>query len=107
MNFSPKTAWKATKTMKDGHFSHHKKKNPMRFKLPDGSFTKTDKERADMLHSHFHKVFNRNMAVDWNCIKSITRFETIFQISLCLALHNLNWHKEPGKNGVSPNALKI
>ena len=86
----------------------------MRCKLPDGSFTKTDKERAEILHSYFHKVFNRSVAVDWKFIKSITRFETMFEISrlmsfseLFLALHKLNWNKSPGQNGVSPNALKV
>ena len=113
MNFSPKIPWKAIKTLKDGHVAHHVKKNPMRFKLPDGSFTKTDTERADMLHSHFSNVLNCNVSVDWNFIKSIKRFEVMHDISglmsfskLNLSLFELTWHKAPGQNGVSPNTLK-
>ena len=113
INFSLKIAWKAIKTLKNGHIAHHIKKNPMRFKLPDGLFTKTDKDCADMLHSHFSNVLNRNVSVDWNFIKSIKRFEVIYDISGLMSFSKLNsslfkltWHKAPGQNGVLPNALK-
>ena len=94
-------------------FSPRKKKT-MRFKLPDGSYTKTDRERAEVLHKHFHKVFNRKVLVDWKFIKTIPKFTTMMEISvlmsfpeLGLALFKLSWHKAPGQNGVSPNALKV
>ena len=90
MNFSPKTSWKATKTLKDRLFSHYKKKNLMRFKLNVGSLTKADKERADMAHLHFHKVLNRNASVESNLVKPIIRFETMFEINGLMSFSELN-----------------
>ena len=64
--------------------------------------------------SIFTKFFNRKALVDWKFIKTMPRFTTMMEISglmslpeLGLALFKLSWHKEPGQNRVSPNALKV
>ena len=39
MRFFPKEAWKAIKSLKQGHMSHHKKKDCMKFLMAHGSIT--------------------------------------------------------------------
>ena len=99
--------------MTDGDSSHHQNVIPMKFKMNDGSFTSTDRETASVLSQHFCKIYNRSTSVDWEFIESIPSNLTFHDISSPMTLEDLNnainkltWHKAPGRNGVSPNAIK-
>ena len=115
MHFKPKIAWKAIKTLKDGHVFHHKFKSPMKFLMLNGPVTKkNDSKTAESLLSHFTKVFNRTIQVDMDCIRALPHQEVFYEISglmsineLFDSLSRLTWHKAGGENCVSPNALKV
>ena len=114
MRFNPKIAWKAIKTLKNGHISHHDFKNPMKFLMPNGSVTKNDSETAETLVNHFTKVFNRTVQVDMEYIKALPHHEVFYEISSLMSINELSntllkltWHKAGSENCVSPNALKV
>ena len=103
-----------SRTLQDGHVSHHSLKNPMKFTIPNGLITRNDKETSDVLVEHFTKVFNRSAKVDMEHTKAIPRKNYFEEISGQMkfdessdSLHKLTWHKVGGDNGVSPNALKV
>ena len=65
------------------------------------------------LVKYFTKVYNRCVSVDWDFISKIERRSIFKEIAglmtpeeLNESLFRLTWHKSPGSNGVSPNAIK-
>ena len=64
MKFFPKEAWKAIKTLRDGHNAHHLDHKPIVFRIANSELTKTDKNVADGLAMHFKDIYNRKVAVD-------------------------------------------
>jgi len=113
MKNTPKASWEAIKTLMKGDSSHHIENNPMKFKLKNGKISSNDKETIGVLAEHFHQVYNRKTNVDWNFINSISTKKTFHEISGPMTLDELNeainklaWHKAPGRNGLSPNAIK-
>ena len=53
MNFTPKAAQQAIKTLKKGCTSHHEEHVPFKFKRKDGTHAASDKEDLEMLQAHF------------------------------------------------------
>ena len=87
----------------------------MKFKLKKWSIFIKQKETIGVLVEHFHHVRNRKMAVEWNFIENISpnTNKTMHEIGGPMTLDKLNaaisqlaWHKAPGRNDVSPNAIK-
>ena len=114
MRFNPKAAWKAICILKKGHSAHHEKSNSMKFTLPSGLITKTDKEVVDVLLTHFKKVYDRSAEADWNVFNRMQKHGVMHSIGNIMSLEyvdvcleKLTWHKSPGKNSVSPNAVKV
>ena len=101
------------KILRDGFTAYHSISNRIIFRKANGSITSSDKEVIEVLSEHFTKVYNRKVSVDWDFIKKIKRHEIFYEISGVMTLSKLNealfrlaWHKAPGLNGVSPNAIK-
>ena len=90
MRFSPKEAWKAIKTLKQGHSYHHKKKECVKFLMADGSITKNDNEVASALETHFSKLFNRNVPIDWMHVQNIPRYDILNEISGLMSMPELS-----------------
>ena len=82
--------------------------------MANGLLTKSDKDVADGLASHFQHVHNRKVSVDWTFIDAIPRKSILRHIGgmmrcseLGTCLHRLTWHAAPGGNGASPNGFKV
>ena len=113
MRSTPKASWNAIKTLTKREAAHHNENIPMKFKLKNGSLSSSDKETISVLAEHFHLVCNRQTSVDWEYLHNIPTMRTIHEIGgpmtlddLNIAIDKLSWHKAPGRNGVSPNAIK-
>ena len=86
----------------------------MKFTLLNGLITKNDEEVADALLSHFSKVYNRNVEVDWIFLRRIKKCEVMHSIGnfmsledLDVCLEKLTWHKSPGKITFRPTLSKF
>ena len=113
MKFTPKIAWQSIKLLQKGFSGHHHNKIQMNFLLPNGQLSSSDAEHLQILQPHFHKVYNRNAKVNIDIVKKTPNRPTLASLDLPLtfsefedALKKLTWHKAPGINHISPNALK-
>ena len=71
MNKSPKDAWRAINTLKQGFTAHHTNHTPIKFNKEDGALTSTDRENIILLSQHFHGVCNRETSIDWYFVNTI------------------------------------
>ena len=85
----------------------------MRFKKEDETYTETDEEKLEILSTHFEKVFNSDVNIDWSILleikqKPILHFiDTELQFNeFSFAINKLTLHRAAGENGISPNAIK-
>ena len=85
----------------------------MRFKKADDTYTETDEENLEVLSTHFTKVFNSNVKIDWSVLDELIKRKTYSSMNLPLSKNEFNkaiikliLHKAPGANGISPNAIK-
>ena len=114
ISFFPKEAWKAMKSLRDGHNAHDVDYKPFMFRMANGELTKTDKNAADGLARNFKDTCNRKVAVDWDFVDNIARKYVLNCIGRLMRfpelgthLYRLSWHKAPGNNGASPNGFKV
>ena len=113
MSFNPKAAWESVKILTGGTTSHHAKPTIMRMRLPTGKLATTDKENAEVLGTHFEKVFNNHRLIEWEVINEIKQRQTMNELNnpiswaeLKTAIAKLANDKAPGLNKVPPNAFK-
>ena len=71
MSYFPKDVWSAVNKLKDWIQGHHVTPNIMRFKKADDTYTETDEEKLEVLSTHFTKVFNSNVNIDWSILTEI------------------------------------
>ena len=72
MSHFPKDAWSAVNKLKDWIQGHHVTPNIMKFKKEDETYTETDEEKLEMLSTHFEKVFNSEVNIDWSILLEIS-----------------------------------
>ena len=77
MNFFPKEGWKAIKTLRDGHNSHHVDHEPIIFRMANGILTKSDADVANGLAMHFEDIYNRKVSVGWIFFSDVPRKPTL------------------------------
>eukprot|EP00978_Attheya_sp_CCMP212_P004968 scaffold10957_cov56-Attheya_sp.AAC.1 len=113
MNFDPKNAWKAIKEIRDRFEGHHKAQSDLKMRKPNGEIATRDAENADVMSSHFKKVFNNHREIDPTVLDEIKQREvkgdlgnppTIEEVKLALR-KAVNW-KSPGESGITAEALK-
>ena len=85
----------------------------MRFIKEDDNFTGTDEEVVEILATHFHKVYNSNIEIEWSVLDDLKQKPIRADMNLPLSLYEfeqairkLILHKSPGSNGVSSNSIK-
>ena len=71
MRFNPKETWQSVRVLSGGATSHHASPTVMRMQLPNGELPTTDAENASAFGSHFHRVFNNHIPIDWPVIDKI------------------------------------
>ena len=71
MSYFPKDAWSVVNKLKDWIQGHHITPNIMRFKKADDTYTETDEKKLEVLSTHFTKVFNSNVNIDWSILTEI------------------------------------
>ena len=62
----------------------------MKFLMANGSITKNDNEVACALETHFLKIFNRNVPIDWIHIQNIPRYDILDEISGLMSMSELS-----------------
>ena len=82
--------------------------------MKNSNFSISDKETIGVLAKHLYHVHNRQISVDQKYLYNITPNKIMHEISRLMNLDELNiaigklaWYKAPGKNRVSPNAIKV
>ena len=85
----------------------------MRFIKEDDNFTGTDEEVVEILATHFHKVYNSNIEIEWSVLDDLKQKSIRTDMNLPLSLYDfeqairkLILHKAPSSNGVSSNTIK-
>ena len=113
MSHFPKDAWSAVNKLKEWIQGHHGTANIMRFKKEDETYTETDKETLEMLSTHFEKLFNSDVNIDWSILSEIKQkpvfkiIDTTLQFNeFSFAINKLTLYRAADENGISPNAIK-
>jgi len=113
MRTHPKEAWGAVKDLKAGITGHHSTPDVMRFRLPNGEFSKTSQKHASVLQPHFSAVFNNQKEVDPTALNEVAQRPVSHDIGgpltydeFSIALRSLANHKAPGLNGITSEVLK-
>ena len=113
MSHFPKDTWSAVNKLKDQIQGYHVTPNIMRFKKEDETYTETDEEYLEMLSTHFEKVFNSDINIDWSMLSEIKQkpilnfIDTKLQYNeFSFVINKLTLHRAAGENGISPNAIK-
>lgn len=108
---TPKEAWRAAYKIRDGVKGHHKRPVSKNFRKKDGSLASSSKENAQVARDHFAEVLNTKRPV--MATKLIKQHEISPEIGLPpswdkfkKAVFKLKNDKQPGQNGVMPNAFK-
>ena len=58
MPFNPRLAWEYIRLLAKGETAHHNRRTNMAMRNEDGSLAQNDKEKMDVMHPHFGRVFN-------------------------------------------------
>ena len=113
MRMNPRLAWENIRTLTGGESAHHKRVINMAMKLQDGSLATNSKENMSVFAPHFANVYNNHRPVDFEILHKIKQREVLTSIDSPItyeevnaAINKLNAGKEPGLNGVPPEALK-
>jgi hypothetical protein len=114
VNITPKEAWRAAYEIRDGVKGHHKNPVVMKFRKKDGSLAANPAENAKVVEEHhFTTVFNSKRPTLPNAVKLIQQCEISQELSdpptweeFKTAVVKLKNDKQPGLNGVVPNAYK-
>ena len=113
LNVFPKQAWEAAYSIKDGVKGHHTKAAPKSFKNAEGVLPTTPAENVNNVEHHFVRVFNNTKSYRAQAVESIRQREIINEIGcepqwdeFKRAIVKLKNDKQPGANGVMPNAFK-
>jgi hypothetical protein len=113
MKFDPKSAWAAVRELEAGLDGHHSKQSDMKMKMEDGSFAVSDKDNADIMGSHFKKVFNNHKPIDLSVLEELEQKPILDELGFTptegeirAALRKIANGKSPGESGITPEALK-
>ena len=113
MPFKPKGAWKNIKLFMGGDKSHHTTPRLIYMRLPTGRLTENDEVNVSVFTSHLKKVLNKHKPADKAVINDIGLREVTRELDVppswaefICAIKELTNDKDPGPNGVPPNAFK-
>ena len=81
--------------------------------LPNRELLMTDAENASVFGSHFQRVFNNHISIDWPVIEKIKKIDLTKELDHPISWNNIKKsttklakYKSPGLNGVPPYAFK-
>ena len=108
-----KDARSVVNKLKEWIQGHHVTPNITRFKKDDETYTETDEEKLEILSTHFEKVFNSDVNIDWSILSEINQ-KPVFKIiditlqfnKFTFLINKLTLHRAAVKNCISPNAIK-
>ena len=79
----------------------------------DETYTETDEEKFEMLSTHFEKLFNSDVNIDWSILSEIKQkpvfkiIDTTLQFNeFSCTINKLTLHRTVDENSISPNAIK-
>ena len=113
LNMSPRQAWQAAYEIRDGVRGHHTTPSPKIFKNAEGILASSKEENVQNVNTHFTKVFNSTRPFNDAAVEALPQRGTMYEVGdpptweeFRRAVFKLKNDKQPGKNGVMPNAFK-
>ena len=83
------------------------------YDYPNGELATTDAENAPVFGTHFHRVFNNHIPIDWPVLDKIKQREAMEKLDQSISWDEVKKSttklandKAPGLNGVPHNAFK-
>jgi hypothetical protein len=113
MAMNPRLAWEHIRLLTGSSTAHHKKSVPMAMKMPNGNIATNGKENMSVFGPHFERIFNNHPPVDLTILDKIAQRPVLSELDLPIsfdkvnaAINKLKNVKNPGLNGIPPEAYK-